>query len=167
MTTGGTGFRVARNDRAKFDLDEYFSRPLLAHLSTSSSEGARNSVFWYLWEEGTLWMIMEEGFNTAQHRASDDPRVSVGIVDFDPKTGFLQHVSIRGRASLEPWDDDRASRLLRRYYAHLDGYVAPPRKPGEAVTGRHRMTFLRISPESVLMRELEYRASVLEDASKK
>ena len=160
-------FKVLRNDRAKFDLDEFLSRPLLAHLSTSSEEGARNSVFWYLWEEGALWVIVEDGYNTAQDRVRDDSRVAVGIVDFDPKTGFLQHVSIRGKGSLEPWNHDRASRLLRRYYAHLDGYVAPPRKPGEPTTGRRQTMFLRVTPKSVLLRDQAYRASVLASVAKK
>ena len=160
-------FRVLRNDRAKFDLGEFLSRPLLAHVSTSSERGARNSVFWYLWEESALWMIVEEGYNTAQDRVRDDSRVAVGIVDFDPKTGFLQHVSIRGKGSLEPWDDDRGSRLLRRYYGHLDGYVAPPRTPREPTTGRGPMVFLRVTPTSVLLRDHAYRTSVLESAAKK
>lgn len=160
-------FKILRNDRAKFDLREFLSRPLLAHLSTNSEEGARNSVFWYPWEEDALWVIVEDGYNTAQDRVRDDSRVAVGIVDFDPKAGFLQHVSIRGNGSLEPWDDDRASRLLRRYYAHLEGYVAPPRKAGEPTTGRARMRFLRVTPESIFLRDLAYRASVLESAAQR
>jgi hypothetical protein len=154
-------FRILRNKRAKFELDEFLSRPLLAHLSTTSEQGARNSVFWFIWEDDALWMILEEGFNNVQGRVRKDSRVAVGVVDFDSRSGFFQHVSIRGRASLEPWADDRAGRVLRRYYRHLDGYVASPRRPGERTTGRFPMTFLRVVPESVMLREMEYRTSVL------
>jgi hypothetical protein len=57
--------------------------------------------------------------------------------------------------------------LLRRYYAHLDGYVAPPRKPGEPTTGRRQTMFLRVTPKSVLLRDQAYRASVLASVAKK
>ncbi len=157
--------KILRNDRAKFDLGEFLSRPLLAHISTASDRGPRNSVFWFIWEDDALWMILEEGFNTVQARVRKDSRVAVGVVDFDPRTGFLQHVSICGQASLEPWDDDRAGRLLDRYYRHLEGYAAPPHRPGERAGGRLPMTFLRVVPESVMMRELEYRNSVLEKST--
>lgn len=153
---------MLRNDRARFDLDEFLSRPLVAHISTGSSAGSRNSVFFYIWEDHALWMILEEGFNTVQARVRKDPRVAVGVVDFDPRTGFLQHVSIRGSASLEPWDDDRAGRLLHRYYRHLDGYDRPAPQPGERTTGRLPMIFLRVVPDSVMLRDLEYRSTVRE-----
>jgi hypothetical protein len=153
--------RLTRDARATFDLAEFLARPLLAHVATASPEGARSSVFWYLWEDDALWMIAEEGFNTVQGRVRSDPRVAVGIVDFDPRTGFFQHVSLRGTASVEAWDDARGSRLLRRYYRHLDGYVERPEPPGSTVGGRLPMTFLRMVPGSVMLRELEYRRSVL------
>jgi hypothetical protein len=160
-------FRVLRNDRAKFELDEFLSRPLVLHVSTTSTEGARNSVFFFLWEEGAFWMILEEGYNTVQARVRADPRVALGIVDFDPSAGFLQHVSVRGHASLEPWDDDRAGRLLDRYYGRLEGYSAPPHMPGTKTRGSRPMTFLKVLPESVMMRELGYREFVLTKRDRK
>ena len=86
---------VHRNDRAQFDLEEFLGRPLLAHVASFSDAGPRSSLFWYLWEDAALWMILEEGFNTLQERIRADPRVAVGFADFDPATGFLQHVSVR------------------------------------------------------------------------
>ncbi len=164
MPISAGDLRILRNDRARFDLDEFLSRPLVAHLSTASVDGTRNSVFWFLWEEGALWMILEEGYNTVQDRVRRDSRVSVGVVDFDPRTGFLQHVSVRGRATLEPWDDDRAGRLLDRYYRRLRGYAAAPHRSGARVGGSRPMSFLRVLPESVLLRDLEYRTAVLAKA---
>jgi hypothetical protein len=153
---------VDRSKAGKVELEEFLSRPLLAHIASSSDFGARNSLFWFLWEDGALWFILEEGFNTLQSRVQEDPRVAVGLADFDPKRGFLEHVSIRGRASVEGWDDARARRLLRRYYRFLDGYVEPPVNPGEKVTGRLPMTFLKIVPESVVIRDHTYRDNVVE-----
>ncbi len=155
-------FKVLRNDRAKFELDEFLSRPLVAHVSTASELGARNSVFFFSWEGEAMWMILEEGYNTVQDRVRQDPRVSLGVVDFDPKRGFLQHVSIRGHASLEPWDDDRAGRLLDRYDARLEGYSGKPHKAGDKTEGSRPMSLLKVVPESVFMRELGYRDFVLQ-----
>lgn len=152
---------VHRNDRAQFDLEEFLGRPLLAHVASFSDAGPRSSLFWYLWEDAALWMILEEGFNTLQERIRADPRVAVGFADFDPATGFLQHVSVRGSASLEPWDDERAGRLLRRYYCQLQDYREAAPHLGEEVRGAHPMLFLRIHPESVFLREQSYRDQVL------
>ncbi len=153
--------KVDRSKAGSIDLEEFLSRPLLAHIATGSDEGARNSLFWFLWEDGALWFILEEGFNTLQARVRGDPRVAVGLADFDPKSGLLEHVSIRGRASIEGWNDARASRLLRRYYRQLDGYVEPPVAPDEKVTGRLPMTFLKVVPESVVLRDHTYRENVV------
>jgi hypothetical protein len=142
------------------DLDEFLERPLLAHIASGSEGGARNSLFWYLWEEGALWVILEEGFNTIGGRVRNDPRVAVGLADFDPRTGKLEHVSIRGTASLEPWDDARASRLLRRYYRHLKGYRERPATGDEKVRGRLPMTFLKVVPDSVVIRGHSYAEQV-------
>src|SRR5271170_3732230 len=111
--------KLLRDPRAQFDLDEFLSRPLMAHLATGSARGARESPLWYLWEGRALWFIVEEGFNTFHHRVLARPRVAIGVVDFDPIAGRLQHVGVRGRAAVVPWDDARASRLLRRYYRQL------------------------------------------------
>ncbi len=153
--------RVERSRRARFDLDEFLARPLIAHLATTSRHGARDSPLWYLWEDRALWFIVEVGYNTFQDRIAENGSVGVGFVDFDPEVGRLQHVGIRGRGSLVPWDDDRAARLLRRYYRHLRGYREAPRPPGERVGGRHRMLFVRVEPASVVIREQSYREAVL------
>ena len=152
---------VLRNSEAKFDLEEFLARPLLAHVASLSEDGARNSLFWYLWEDGAIWVILEEGFHTVQERIRADPRVAVGFADFDPAKGFLQHVSIRGTASLEPWDDDRAGRLLHRYYCQLQDYREPAPRADPAVGGRLPMTLLRIHPESVFLREHRYGQKIL------
>jgi hypothetical protein len=156
--------RVERSRRARFDLDEFLARPLMAHLATSAKHGGRDSPLWYLWEDRALWFIVEVGYNTFQDRIADQSSVGVGVVDFDPVTGRLQHVGIRGRGRLVPWDDDRAARLLGRYYRRLRGYRDVPRAPGEPVGGRHRMLFVKVEPTSVVIREQSYREVVLASA---
>ena len=156
----GDNVEIIRDDRATFDLAEFLGRPLFAHLSTTSVEGPRDSPLWFLWEDEALWFIVEEGYNTFHLRVREDPRVAVGIVDFDPRKGRLQHVGIRGLGSLEPWDDDRAERLHYRYYSRLDGWNRPPAPQGTKVTGRLPMTLLKVEPNRVVQREQSYGSSV-------
>ena len=100
---------------------------------------------------------MEEGYNTFHERVLGYPRVAVGIVDFDPAAGRLQHVGVRRVAMVAAWDDARASRLLRRCYRRLGGYREPPSSPNENATGRWPMVFVRVDPETVVVREQSYR----------
>lgn len=153
--------QVRRAEGAIVDLREFLDRPLLAHIASCSEQGARNSLFWYLWENEALWVILEDGFNTIQERVRVDPRVAVGVADFDPRTGRLEHVSLRGTASVEPWDDARASRLLRRYYRMLKGYRERPPSAEEKVRGRLPMRFLKVTPDSVVIRGHSYATEVL------
>jgi hypothetical protein len=155
--------KVMRSDRAKFDLDEFLARPLLAHVATASEEGPRDSPLWFLWEEQSLWLIAEIGYNTFQERIDRDPRVAVGIVDFDPRAGTLQHVGIRGTARVEPWNEGRAARMLARYYWKLEGYRgADVASFGtQKVTGRFPMSFVQVRPETVVLRDTGYRDHVL------
>lgn len=155
--------KLLRNARATFELDEFLARPLMAHLSTESPGGARESPLWYLWEDQAIWLIVEEGYNTFHQRILQEPRVAVGVVDFDPTVGRLQHVGMRGRGSLAAWDDARAARLHRRYYRVLNRYVDHPPTPGEKVTGRLPMVFVRVDPETVVLREQSYGKAVLAD----
>jgi len=148
---------LRREKGGAFDLDEFLARPLLAHLATSSEHGARASVFWYLWEDKSVWMIVEEGYNTAQDRVRKDPRVALAFTELDAKAGQLYHVGMRGHASLEAWDDARAARLLQRYYRYLPGYRDGTFRPGDKATGRFPMVWLRVVPESVVLRSWNYR----------
>jgi nitroimidazol reductase NimA-like FMN-containing flavoprotein (pyridoxamine 5'-phosphate oxidase superfamily) len=82
-------------------------------------------------------------------------------MDLPPTAGRLQHVEIRGRATVVPWDDARAARLLRRYNRHWDGYREPPAAPNEKTIRTRPMVFVRVEPETVVRREQSYRESLL------
>jgi hypothetical protein len=152
--------KVVRNKKARaLDLDRFLSRPLIAHLATQSPEGARESPLWYLWEDGAIWLIAEDSWNTFHGRVERDPRVAVGFVDFNPQTGLFHHVGLRGKASVEPWDDGRGARLVRRYLRHLPSYVEPAKAPRAGrVSGKHPMYFVRVVPETVVVRDQSYRS---------
>jgi hypothetical protein len=135
------------------DLNEFLQRPLFAHLATLAPEGPRNSPVWFLWESESLWVIGSRRSDSFPDRLRRDGRCAIGIVDFDKARGIVQHVGIRGRAFVEPFDCERARRLLTRYLGE-----------GEADwDARFRDTLsdpanvlVRVAPETVVVRDVSY-----------
>jgi hypothetical protein len=126
------------------DLEEFLSRRLFAHLASASEERPRESPVWFLWEDGAVWIIGSLRDDSFPRRIECEPRCALGIV---------HHVGMRGRASVEPFDPDRATRLLRRYLG----------EPVEAWGRRFRETLedpdnilIRFSPETVVARDQSY-----------
>jgi hypothetical protein len=135
------------------DLEEFLSRPLFAHLATASEDGPRESPVWFLWEDAAVWIIGSLRDDSFPRRIGREPRCAIGIVDFELQRGQVHHVGMRGHASVEPFDPDRAARLLRRYLGERV----------EAWDGRHRKTledadnvFIRFSPETIVARDVSY-----------
>lgn len=139
-----------------FDIDEFLVKPLFAHLATASADGPRESPVWFLWEGGELWLIgnHEDSF---PKRLRADPRCAVGIVDLDLGKGTLRHVGIRGVASIEPLDEERLYRLLKRYLgADKTEWNAEFRSV--VIDGLDLM--VRIRPESIVARDQSYFSNV-------
>jgi hypothetical protein len=97
------------------DLEEFLSRPLFAHLATASEEGPRESPVWFLWEDGAVWIIGSRRDDSFPGRIDREPSCAIGVIDFDRQCGLVHHVGMRGRASVEPFEPERARRLLQRY----------------------------------------------------
>ena len=93
--------KVTAGDRDLFDLDEFLSRPLYAHLAHDSGNGPRESPVWFHWDGNGLWIIGGTSFPENLRR---EPRCAIGIVDWDRATGLSQHVGLRGRAEVLPFD---------------------------------------------------------------
>jgi hypothetical protein len=93
-------------------------------------------------------------------RLEKEPRCAVGIVDGDMATGQVQPVGFRGRAHLEPHDENLMERLLRRYVGanerHWDPRVL-------AVLGDTAWVLICFEPETVVVRDQSY--SVSKDVS--
>jgi Pyridoxamine 5'-phosphate oxidase len=106
--------KLIRDRPRTVNVEEFLARPLVAHLSTASPDGPRDSPVWFLWEEEALWILASRRTDTFPMRIEREPRCAVGV-DFDPTSGRVQHVGFRGRAAIEPFDPDRARRLLSRY----------------------------------------------------
>lgn len=148
--------RVIRDRPGSVDLDEFLARPLFAHLATTSEHGPRESPVWFLWEDGALWIIGSRETDTFPDRIEREPRCAIGIVDFDRERGLVQHVGFRGRATVQPFDPQRARRLLCRYLG----------TPEEEWDGRFRCTLgdpanilVRFDPETVVARDVSYQAA--------
>lgn len=138
------------------DLDEFLSNPFVAHLATTSKNERRESPVWFLWEEQSVWRIGNKE-NTFPTRIAQDPRCSIGVVNFDRKSGLFQHVGFRGKATVEPFDKRRARRLLVRYLGNRE----------EAWDPRFRETLddstnilIKFVPETAVARDVSYRQSV-------
>ena len=76
--------KVSAGGREIFDLDEFLSRPLYAHLAHGSEHGPRESPVWFHWDGQALWMI---GGTTFPENLRRDPRCAIGVVDWEPAAG--------------------------------------------------------------------------------
>ena len=143
-------------DTLSVSLESFLERPLFAHLSTVTVEGApRNTPVWYLWEEGSLWVILNTANRTVDDRVREDERIAVGIVDFEPATGLVQHVGMRGTGEVVEHEPERAIRLLRRYLGP-DPETWDEDRFGDPHEWGEEMVLLRIDPATVVARDQSY-----------
>ncbi len=148
--------RVIEDRPRSVDVDRFLARPLFAHLATASESGARESPVWFLWEDGALWILGSLETDSFPRRIEREPRCAIGIVDFDPSRGLVQHVGLRGTAAVETFDRGRARRLLARYLGdRVDRWDERFRQTlfdPEAT----RMVLIRFDPETAVARDLSY-----------
>jgi hypothetical protein len=144
-----------------FDLDEesatrlmndVLMRPLFAHLATASEHGPRESPVWFLWEEGAIWIIGNRETDSFPSRIAAEPRCALGIIDFDISKGVVQHVGIRGRASLEPHDRGRMEKVFRRYMGELRQWDSR----FVEILDDLNYVFIRLEPDTVVVRDQSY-----------
>ena len=133
------------------DLETVLGRPLFCYLAQASGAGPRLSPLWFLWEDGALWIIARTDRSYLE-RANRRPEAAVAIVDFDRRTGRVEHVGMRGTAAVEAYDPDRARRLLMKYLGDdrsewPDGFV-------DLSPDDYRL--VRFDPETVVARDQSY-----------
>jgi hypothetical protein len=143
--------KVSAGGREVFDLDEFLSRPLYAHLAHNSEEGPRESPVWFHWDGRFVWII---GGTTFPANLKRDSRCALGVVDWDPATGLSHHVGLRGRAEVLPFDAAMARTIFRRYFGPDEGEW--DRRFDDVFTGEHGLEMVRITPETVVMRDQSY-----------
>lgn len=135
-------------------IEAVLDRPLFCFLAQRSGDGPRVSPLWFLREAGAVWMIAQHRGRSYPDRVRRDPHSALAVVDFDPGTGRVEHVGMRGRATLEPYDADRAGRLLERYLGADRGAWPDRFRDLEAAD----YGFVRFEPETVVARDLSYPA---------
>ncbi|HEY9179494.1 MAG TPA: pyridoxamine 5'-phosphate oxidase family protein [Candidatus Baltobacteraceae bacterium] len=137
------------------DIDAFLSRPLFAHLATASPDGPRESPVWFLWEHGAVWIIAN-AYDSFPKRIGVEPRCALGIVDFDMRTGRVEHVGMRGKAGVEAWESPRARRLLARYLGeNQDAWDTRFLQTVENYSNR----WVRFVPETAVVRNQSYATS--------
>jgi hypothetical protein len=143
---------VSAGDRAIFDLDEFLSRPLYAHLAHASAEGPRESPVWFHWDGASIWII---GGTTFPANLKRQPRCALGIVDWDPATGRSHHVGMRGRAEVVPHDPAMARTIFRRYFGPDEADW--DRRFDDVFTDGSGLEMVRFTPETVVLRDQSYK----------
>jgi Pyridoxamine 5'-phosphate oxidase len=146
--------KVSAGDREIFDLDEFLSRPLFAHLAHNSENGPRESPVWFHWDGRAIWIIGGQSF---PENLKGDPRCAIGIVDWEPTTGRCQHVGLRGTAEVLPFDNAMAKTIFRRYFGPDEKDWDP--RFGDVFTGELDLEIVRFTPETVVIRDQSYRPS--------
>ncbi len=144
---------IIRDRPRDMDLDAFLARPLFAHLATASPDGPRESPVWFLWEDAALWIIGSRRDDTFPARLDREPACALGIVDFEPTRGLVQHVGVRGRAVVVPFDRERARRLLRRYIGTDEARWNPRFR---ATLDDAANILIRVIPETVVVRDVSY-----------
>jgi hypothetical protein len=146
--------KIIRDRLRTVDVEDFLARPLFAHLSTASGGGPRDSPVWFMWEEGALWIIGSRSTDSFPMRLELEPRCAIGIVDFDRTTGLVQHIGLRGRATVEPFDVARARRLLSRYLGSDE--AAWDERFLRTLRNEDGEIFVRFDPETVVARDVSY-----------
>ncbi|SES28880.1 pyridoxamine 5'-phosphate oxidase family protein [Salipaludibacillus aurantiacus] len=139
--------------KKNFNLDSFLSKPLFAHLATVDEDFPRDSPVWFHWEDEKLWIIGTPS-DTFPIRIRKNPKCAIGIVEYDKKTGLVLHAGFRGRATVEPFDNGLACRLLSKYMG-VDKEKWDPRF--QFLDDSNML--IRFIPETVVVRDQSYTVS--------
>jgi hypothetical protein len=146
--------KVSDGNREIFDLEEFLARPLYAHLAHQTEDGPRESPVWFFWDGRSAWIIGGTSFPANLKR---EPRCALGIVDWRPATGLSQHVGIRGRAEVLPFDPDKARAVFRKYFGPDEADWDP--RFDDTFSANPALELVRIWPETIVIRDQSYQAT--------
>jgi len=144
-------------DTLPVPLGEFLDRPLFCFLAQTTPDGQpRVSPLWYLWEDERLWIIADTAEKSYTTRVEQRSETAIAVVDFDVRTGRVEHVGMRGTAEISPLEADRTDRLLRRYL----GEDTEEWDPGFADLDDDRWAFIEFRPETVVARDQSFAPSL-------
>jgi hypothetical protein len=144
--------KIIEQSGASLDMNGFLQRPLIAHLATGSPNGPCESPVWFIWEQGAVWIVGTTS-DSFPKRIEAESRCALGFVDFDLERGLLQHVGMRGTATVGPLDGERLYRLLSRYLSPDSSRWR--RSFQEEVVDRLDL-MIRFDPLSVVVRDQSY-----------
>jgi hypothetical protein len=144
--------KVSAEDRPIFDLEEFFSRPLYAHLAHSAKGEPRESPVWFHWDGQAVWIIGGTSFPANLKR---EARCALGIVDWSPATGKSHHVGMRGTAEVLPFDPAMARTISRKYFGPDEAEW--DRRFDDVFTNEYGLELVRFIPETVVVRDQSYK----------
>lgn len=119
--------------------------------------GPGDSPVWVLWENSSIWMFGSRRTDTFPQRIERDARCAIGIVDFDRAAGLVEHAGFRGRATIEPFETERARRLLARYLGADEARW--DRRFRETLVDSSNV-FVQFTADTVVARDISYAAGV-------
>jgi len=143
--------KVSKGSHDIFDLNEFLSRPLFAHLAHDAKDGSRESPVWFYWDGDSLWIIGGTSFPTNLKR---EPTCAIGIVDWNVATGRLHHVGMRGHAEVVPFDVEIAKTIFRKYFGPAEEEW--DERFADVLTGDKGLELVRFFPATVIMRDQSY-----------
>lgn len=147
---GGLHMKIITDKRRSFDLNDFLTKPLFAHLSTVVEGLPRDSPVWFHWENSELWIIGTSS-DTFPDRVKKNPNCAIGIVDFNPKKGLVLHAGFRGLGTVEPFNKTIAHRLLSRYLGPNVNEWDPRFRDLDDSN-----VLIRFVPETVVVRDQSY-----------
>jgi hypothetical protein len=126
---------------------------LYTHLAHGSGAGPRESPVWFHWDGQALWIT---GGTSFPENLKREPHCATGIVDWDPASGFSQHVGLRGRAEVLLFDPAVARTIFRKYFGPDEEGWDPRFR--EDIKGKTGVPLVRFVPETVVMRDQSYKS---------
>ena len=144
-------------DRSKrVNLETFLAKPLFAHLATNSEKGVRNSPVWFYWDDQAVWIIGDAETDTFPRRVAKDESCAFSIVDYDRNTGKVEHVGMRGQATVQDFDPVIARALLSRY---LGSEEAQWDKRFLVALESSTSLLVRFVPDTVVSRDVSYQVT--------
>lgn len=142
-----------------FDIDAFLERSLTARLSSSGRDGPAVRPIWYLWERGSFWWLTGP-WSVLAAQLQNDPRVALLVDICDLARGDVKQVLARGRATLRPYDAERAHRKLARYLGD-DPTLWDPTRFNPDNPPEPGIQFVELRPETLTAKDLSYQPSRL------
>ncbi|MEZ3145454.1 pyridoxamine 5'-phosphate oxidase family protein [Halobaculum sp. MBLA0143] len=143
-------------DTLDVSLEAFLDRPLFCFLGQVADGEPRVSPLWYLWENGRIWCLGDTVGKSYTRRVERRSETAVAVVDFDVRTGRVEHVGMRGHAELSPLEEGRTFRLLRRYL----GEETDEWDLRFADLDDERWAFVEFTPETVVARDQSFSPSL-------